>query len=124
MLSNHRDNFLKNRLKIIAFYLTVVCCCCFKLLFFSVITFLVIYKQYQGKQRSNTLVERKQEISNILFRDEVTCMLSLPHYFFIAMDTSYIANFLTLQITDIGNAERPQILMTMGLKLGLGIICT
>ena len=31
-----------------------------------------MYKQYQGKQRSNTLVERKQEISNILFRDEVT----------------------------------------------------
>lgn len=40
------------------------------------------------------------------------------------MDTSYISNFPTLQITDIGNAERAQILMIMGLELGLGIICT
>ena len=51
-------------------------------------------------------------------------MLSLPHYFFVAMDTSYISNFPILQITDIGNAERAQILMIMGLELGLGIICT
>ena len=51
-------------------------------------------------------------------------MLSLPHYFFIAMDRSYIANFITFQITDIGNAERAQILMIMGLKLGLRSICT
>ena len=83
-----------------------------------------MYKQYQGKQRPNTLVERKQEISNLFFRDEITCMLSLPHYFFVAMDTSYISNFPILQITDIGNAERAQILMIMGLELGLGIICT
>ena len=29
-----------------------------------------------------------------------------------------------LQITDIRNAARAQILMIMGLELGLGIICT
>ena len=51
-------------------------------------------------------------------------MTSLPHYmFFFVMNRGYVSNFPTLQITDIWNTERAQILMNIGTDLGLGTVC-